>query len=375
MSGLVVAAAGGGASLGTAGYDRAKEVREFDESKIGVKGLVDGGLASIPRFFHHPSSSLNLPPPAAGASIPVVDLSLPHHRAVELTSAAARDWGFFQITNHGVPSAAISAALSAVQAFNELPTEAKAAYYTRNQSGGVSFNTNFDLFRSNAATWRDTLQITMGPSPVDPSRIPEVCRRDLLAWDGYSLAVASKLFALLSEGLGAAPARLEELSCLKGRQMVCHYYPYCPQPHLTLGLAGHTDPGVLTVLIQNEVPGLQVRKASAGEAGGGDAWVEVDPIPGAIIVNVGDTLQMISNDEYRSVEHKVVANPSEKGRVSVGTFYNPGQRDGSSRYGPLQELISLARPARYREFTMPEFMGVFFSKELGSKSLLDHFRS
>lgn len=293
MSGFVVAAAA--ASLGAGGYDRAKEVREFDESKIGVKGLVDGGLATIPRFFHHPPSSLNLPPAVAGTSIPVVDLSLPHRRAVELASAAARDWGFFQVTNHGVPAAAISAALSAVQAFNELPTEAKAAHYTREQSGGVSFNTNFDLYRSNAATWRDTLQITMGPSPADPSRIPEICRRDLLEWDGHSLAVASKLAALLSEGLAAAPARLEELSCLQGRQMVCHYYPYCPQPHLTLGLSGHTDPGVLTVLIQNEVPGLQVRKAGAGETAGGDAWVVVDPIPGAIVVNIGDTLQVRSD--------------------------------------------------------------------------------
>lgn len=86
-------------------------------------------------------------------------------------------------------------------------------------------------------------------------------------------------------------------------------------------------------------------------------------------------LQMISNDEYKSVEHKVVANPCEKPRVSVATFFNPGRRDGSARYGPLQELISPERPARYREFTMPEFMSAFFSKELGSKSLLEHFRS
>ncbi|CAA6664790.1 unnamed protein product [Spirodela intermedia] len=374
MSGLVVAAAGGGASLGTAGYDRAKEVREFDESKIGVKGLVDGGLASIPRFFHHPSSSLNLPPPAAGASIPVVDLSLPHHRAVELTSAAARDWDSSRSPTTGSLRRHLRRPLRR-SGLQRAPHRGQGGVLHQKSVRRRLLQHQFRPLPLQRRHLEDTLQITMGPSPVDPSRIPEVCRRDLLAWDGYSLAVASKLFALLSEGLGAAPARLEELSCLKGRQMVCHYYPYCPQPHLTLGLAGHTDPGVLTVLIQNEVPGLQVRKASAGEAGGGDAWVEVDPIPGAIIVNVGDTLQMISNDEYRSVEHKVVANPSEKGRVSVGTFYNPGQRDGSSRYGPLQELISLARPARYREFTMPEFMGVFFSKELGSKSLLDHFRS
>ena len=105
-------------------------------------------------------------------------------------------------------------------------------------------------------------------------------------WDGHSRAVAAKVLELLCEGLGTEPKRLEELSCVEGRHMVCHYYPYCPQPHLTMGLSGHTDPGLLTVLIQNEVvPGLQVKKDGLG-------WVDVDPIPGGIIINVGDTFQV-----------------------------------------------------------------------------------
>uniref|UniRef100_A0A1D1YLM4 1-aminocyclopropane-1-carboxylate oxidase 3 n=1 Tax=Anthurium amnicola TaxID=1678845 RepID=A0A1D1YLM4_9ARAE len=369
MAGFVVSASFPGAG---GGYDRAKEVKEFDESKIGVKGLVDAGATTIPRFFQHPPSSLAPPttaPASAALSIPTVDLSLPHPVAVERVAAAAREWGFFQVTNHGVPTAAISAALSAAQAFNEQPTEAKAAHYTRDQNGGVNFNTNFNLYRSDAATWRDTLQVLMAPAGLDPGRIPEGCRGELLAWDEQARGLAGRLMGLLSEGLGAAPGRLEELSCLEGRMMVCHYYPYCPQPELTLGLSGHTDPGVLTLLVQNDVVGLQVRKGGGAAA----AWVEVDPIPGAIVINVGDTLQMISNDEYKSVEHKVAANPHRKARVSIAVFYNPGRRDESSFYGPLRELVSEEKPARYRQFTMPEFLGAFSNKGLGPRWLLDHF--
>lgn len=83
---------------------------------------------------------------------------------------------------------------------------------------------------------------------------------------------------------------------------------------------------------------------------------------------------MISNDEYKSVEHRVVANSHQEARVSIAVFFNPGKRGESDFYGPLQELVSPEKPARYRNFTISEFMGTFFSKQLASKSLIDHFK-
>ncbi|MQL97111.1 hypothetical protein Taro_029793 [Colocasia esculenta] len=353
-------------------YDRTKEVEEFDNSKAGVKGLVDAGVNTIPRLFHHPGavSSPASPSSNPSLSIPTVDLSLPRARVIELASAAAREWGFFRLVNHGVPREAISAALSAAQAFNELPAEAKAGYYSRKVGGKVTYNSNFDLYHSDVASWRDTLQVVTGaPTPLDAEQIPEVCRRELLEWDEHALGVAKRVLGLLSEGLGVESGRLEENKCLELRVLVSHYYPYCPQPELTLGHDGHTDVVVLTVLVTNEVEGLMVKKeGSHGE------WVMVEPVPGSIIVNVGDTLQMISNDEYKSVEHKVAANPHKKARVSIAAFYSPPSHLDSVHYGPLPELISQAKPARYREFTMAEAMGIFASKKLVTKSLINHFR-
>lgn len=82
----------------------------------------------------------------------------------------------------------------------------------------------------------------------------------------------------------------------------------------------------------------------------------------------------MSNDTYKSVEHRVRANSEQDARVSIAIFYNPGKRGELDLYGPLPELISSEKPAVYRNFTMREFMGTFFGKELRSKSLVECFK-
>ncbi|CDP16320.1 unnamed protein product [Coffea canephora] len=146
--------------------------------------------------------------------------------------------------------------------------------------------------------------------------------------------------------------------------MAAHYYPYCPQAELTAGLTSHTDPGLLTVLVQNEVPGLQVKV--------GEDWVDVVPVEGAIVFNIGDNLQIMSNDQYISVEHRVLANPLRDARVSVAVFLKPSISD--QLCGPFHELVSAEKPAVYRQFTLSDYMGRFFSKELDGKTLTNYYR-
>ena len=86
------------------------------------------------------------------------------------------------------------------------------------------------------------------------------------------------------------------MTCLEGRTMVGHYYPKCPQPDLTVGTVYHTDADVFTVLQQDNVGGLQVKY--------GEDWVDVKPIPGALIINVGDLLQV--NQFYSCEQHQTL---------------------------------------------------------------------
>lgn len=75
---------------------------------------------------------------------------------------------------------------------------------------------------------------------------------------------------------------------------------------------------------------------------------------------------MISNDQYKSVEHRVLANPFPETRISIPVFFNPSKRGDTDFYGPLLELLSDEKPALYRNFTMGEVMGRIFSREVGN---------
>ena len=97
-----------------------------------------------------------------------------------------------------------------------------------------------------------------------------------------------KLLSLISQGLGLEGDYLEKkLGENPSKTAQANYYPLCPNPELTLGLPAHTDYNVLTILLQDEgVTGLHVLKDGN--------WIAVHPLPGALIVNVADQLQVIN---------------------------------------------------------------------------------
>ncbi|KAJ4973577.1 hypothetical protein NE237_006751 [Protea cynaroides] len=353
-------------------YDRAKELKQFDDSKMGVKGLVDSGITSIPRFFIHPpeylpcTASVAAPLPAS-IIIPTIDLSgfESDRRSiiVDRIRDASSKLGFFQVTNHGIPFEIIDRTIAGIKAFNEQPQEIKVLHYNRDMGCSVSYSSNYDLYISKAASWRDTITVNWGPN-IDISEIPEICRSELVEWYREVQRLGETLMEMLSEGLGVERERLKALSCTKGTTVVGNYYPPCPQPDMTLGFASHTDIVALTMLVQDQVGGLQIKH--------GKHWVDAKPVPNAIVINIGDLLQILSNEAYRSVEHRVLANHLRQPRISVAIFFNPSK--GEDFYGPLPELISPDKPALYRPFTLSEYLIKFYSKELGDKSFLSNFQ-
>lgn len=105
--------------------DRMKEVKDFDESKTGVKGLSDSGITSIPNIFIHPPETVSTLRSSSGSiGIPVVDLSNidssnHHSKIVENIREAAASWGFFQVINHGIPLSVLDEIDEAIKAFHE----------------------------------------------------------------------------------------------------------------------------------------------------------------------------------------------------------------------------------------------------------------
>lgn len=91
----------------------------------------------------------------------------------------------------------------------------------------------------------------------------------------------------ISESLGLEKECIKEVLGEQGQHMAINYYPECPQPELTFGLPGHTDPNALTILLQDlQVSGLQVFKDGN--------WLAIKPVPNAFVINIGDQLHVIN---------------------------------------------------------------------------------
>ncbi|KAL6638617.1 hypothetical protein ACP70R_023728 [Stipagrostis hirtigluma subsp. patula] len=357
------------------GYDRRRELQAFDDSKAGVKGLLDAGITAIPAIFHH-----HAPPEQQQqqqqARIPVIDLAAPEReQVVAQVKAAAETVGFFQVVNHGVPGELLAEMLASIRRFNEEPPEAKRPYYTRDLPRKVKFNSNFDLFESPAANWRDTLFCEAAPEPPRPEELPAAVRHVMLEYGGAMRAVAALVLGLLSEALGLGRHHLGEMGCAEGLSVVSHYYPPCPEPHLTMGCSAHSDPSFLTVLLRDAMPGLQVLlRDDEGAAAG--RWLEVPAdVPGALLINIGDLLELVSNGRLKSVEHRVVANQSkDRARVSVACFCNADILRSTRVYGPIPELTSEdGEPPLYRGVTVPEFLAHYDKKGLDGRPTLHDF--
>ncbi|KAJ6421151.1 hypothetical protein OIU84_028518 [Salix udensis] len=328
-------------------YDSANDMKAFDETKGGVKGLADSGLIKIPRFFVHPPEKPQQPPSKSSninlLQVPIINFegfeSSRRKDVVNEIRRASENWGLFQVVNHGIPENVMDDMLEGVKRFHEQPQEKKPAI------------------------WRDTVAFDFKDGKLDPQLFPAIMREEVGEYFRHVTKIGKALSELLSEALGLRRNYLSSIECMETESLVGHYYPACPQPELTFGTTTHSDPSFLTILLQDNKGGLQVLHQNQ--------WVDVPPLQGALLVNIGDLMQLITNDRFRSVEHRVLA--GEVGpRISLASFFFPSTANTFKPYGVIQELLSDDTPI-YRATHLAEFMGQYMST--GSYiSTLSHFK-
>eukprot|EP00253_Pinus_taeda_P025781 PITA_25781 len=299
--------------------------------------------------------------------IPIIDmakLSEGLHRDQEMKkiAQACEQSGFFQVVNHGIPKSLIDGIKRVGKEFFQLPFAEKGKYAVK--PGDVEgYGQRFVVSEEQKLDWGDLLGLTT--SPLD--------RRDLNVWpihptdfreiaDSYNTEVnklAGRLLSLIAETLQLKLDFFEKKFGEPCQRMRMNYYPQCPSPDHVFGLSPHADMTGITLLLQDdEVVGLNVRKD--------DQWIPVQPTPYALVINVGNLIEVMSNGRYKSVEHRAMTDRC-RDRLSIAVFYAP---EFNAEIGPAPELIDQSHPCLFRNFIHADYMKHYFSRGVEGKHAL-----
>ncbi|CAN1796094.1 1-aminocyclopropane-1-carboxylate oxidase homolog 1 [Linum perenne] len=320
----------------SSGYDRMAELKAFDATKAGVRGLVDSGVKEVPRIFHAPPHFMDngpaFSPDDPNFKFPIIDLAnlaavhdpAKRKQTVEEIRDASESWGFFQIINHGVPE--------------KIQKEMMARSH--------------EFFEQT-------------PDPPGPEELPECFKESVPEYTAEMIKLGELLFQLLSEALGLDKNHLKNIDCLEGLGLGCHYYPPCPQPELAIGAVQHCDICLLTIILQDQIGGLQVFRRGS--------WIDVPFVPGAMVVNIGDLLQLISNDRFTSALHRVKSKKTGP-RISIPAFFGHGTTKSTRKYGPIKEMLSDNDPPKYKETTIRDFFLKSYKKGANEFSILPQLK-
>ncbi|MBA0634285.1 hypothetical protein Godav_029988 [Gossypium davidsonii] len=333
--------------------------------------------------------------------LPLIDLShlnlgpLERQECIEKMGQAAIEWGFFQIVNHAVPDELLNRLKQEQIKVFQQPFDKKSENNFLNLSV-QSYRWGNPLATSlRNLSWSEALHISLkdiskmdeynklrpywwryfdGTSDQMPSAMAPCCcllhlisvtvacltqcafefasdrqhglnftlirQHDPSTIEEYAEKanfLAQRLAEYLAQNLGIKANYFQENCSPSSSSLRMNRYPPCPYPSMMFGIIPHTDTDFLTIVSQDQVGGLQLKRNGR--------WVSVKPNPKALVVNIGDFYQALSNGVYKSITHRVIAN-QETERYSAAYFYCP-------TYETVIE--SCSKPSLYKKFSFKEY--------------------
>jgi isopenicillin N synthase-like dioxygenase len=294
--------------------------------------------------------------------LPIIDLSGPvagdttaECRAAEAIRAACLAHGFFYVRNHGVGDAIIRRTVEQAQLFFRQPLEEKLKAKVNTRHRGFNALGDALMYEAKKPDYKEFFSIGLELPEDDPDVVAGQALRGPNNWppgrpefraalsDYYDAmgACGAVILRCVARSLGAPPDFFADKYRKRLQRTQIIYYP--PQPEAMgedqFGVAPHTDFGCLTLLWQDESGGLEVYDRATRD------WIAAPPLPGTLVINVGDLLGRWTNDRYASTPHRVV-NRSGHERFSIATFYDPdytatvdphdfGMAEAECRYQPI----------------------------------------
>ena len=243
---------------------------------------------------------------------------------------ACREVGFFYVRNHGVSDALLSGIFACSKGFFAEPRAVKDEFgikRSRHNRGYVGIAT--ESLNLAQADLKEAFNIGLDLPASDPEVIAGKPFRGVNLWPqtpGFrdtALAYFNAVWRLgvdlhlaIAADLGLAPTFFaDKFDRPMATLRLLHYPPRAPDQGELPGAGEHTDYGSLTILLTDDVGGLEVRRRDG-------AWIKAPPIPGAFVCNIGDCLMRWSNDTYVSTPHRVTSPPG-RDRYSVAFFLDP----------------------------------------------------
>jgi len=313
---------------------------------------------------------LDKQPIARGATVteqvPVIDIASllddvygeEADKAIRQIAQACQTWGFFQVINHGIADNLIETVWAQTRHLFALADEQKAEVMRSKDNPWGFYNNELTKNQRDKKEVFDFTGEGVDPIYGQSNRWPEGEGGFKSVMTDYFDACTDLSLNLLKAfclGLDLPAEHMHaDFADHHTGFIRLNYYPVKDplanstidhQSRADLGIHHHTDAGALTVLMQDEVGGLQVYRDGY--------WYDIPPVPGAMVINTGDMMQVWSNDIYQAAIHRVMAMKTTE-RFSIPFFFNPS---ADSEISPLPTVVDEQRPCRYRAIHWAKFRG------------------
>ncbi|KAK2993897.1 hypothetical protein RJ640_012771 [Escallonia rubra] len=316
-----------------------------------VQELAKEPIPTIPQQYVQENQEPAMPTDGDGTSslptMPVVDLNRLILREtkdseLERLHSVCKEWGMFQLVNHGVSISLVEKLKSEINNFYKSPLEERTRYKIR-PGDFEGYGQTILHSADQKVDWADRLTLESYFSELQK--------------------LSMTLFGLMAEALKMNKIEIERMFEDGLQSVRMNYYPPCPQPEQVIGLTPHSDATGITILLQvNGVEGLQVKKDGV--------WLPVKFLADAFVVNLGDIMEILSNGLYNSIEHRATVNSTTE-RISIAMFFNPKIE---AEVGPALSLTNSKNPPLFKRVLQEEYLKDFFSRKLNGKFFLEHMK-
>lgn len=253
-----------------------------------------------------------------------------HAEFLDELRRAAHEIGFFYVVGHGIPEELTEEIFAVAREFFALPAQRRREIANINSPQFRGYTSTGHEYTAGAPDRREQLDI--GPERaalppggpvwerlIGPNQWPEAVprlREVTLAWQAEALRVSREVLRALAVALGQDEAYFDRwFDAEASTHVKIIHYPGREHTADDQGVGAHKDYGYLALLQQDEVGGLQVQ--------GPDGWIDVTPVPGSFVVNIGEMLEIATRGYLTATRHRVVSPPPGVDRYSVPFFLGP----------------------------------------------------